>query len=285
MVQVKFGNVSVDNGFITTTTAQQPLSVEWIADSEMLYSTIIYDLDSPYPAPDNVNSPFLHLLVTNIKGMDIKGGDSLIDYMPPTPPSNSLPHMFNVNIYVQSKRIIPIAHTVRKKFRLEKFVFEHNLQLVDTVSFRVGSIVPTAVTSSQIGISAPLDKFVERKATTENFFLSGSDLPENKRKFCRCVLKVADKQRGQCNIERAWFETRDGKTCYNPYAVCAKSTRTTSRECGKNYDFESFSDNHLLTYAQLHQKSKDGIIINIPDPYDRQTMLDNIKRWKKLKEK
>ena len=119
---------------------------------------------------------------------------------------------------------------------------------------------------------------------TKNFFLPGSDLPENKQKFCRCVLKVGDKQRGACNTEQAWFETRSGKSCYNPYSVCAKTTKTTSRECGSNYDFDNFSDNHLITYAQLHQKSKDGII-SIPEPYNRTQMLENIRQWKKLKNK
>ena len=316
MVKVKFGDISVDNGFMITSTAQQPLSIEWIADSESLTSIIMVDLDAPYPAPNNINSPYLHLLVTNIKGMDIKGGDSLINYMPPTPPSDSLPHNYNIDVYLQPNIILPVKHKVRTKFNLMKFVSDHNLQLVDRASFKVGSIVPTAGSSFSNPISYPVPSKpsgnpvlpsittqttptippiptiptippnqIQRKSVTENFFVADSDLPENKRKFCRCVLKVADKQRGACNIERAWFETREGKKCYSPYRVCAKSVGTTSRECGKNYDFNSFSDDHLITYAQLHQKDKDGIIPHIPDPYDRQTMLDNIKRWKELKEK
>ena len=290
MIQVKFGDISANKEFITTSTAQQPLSIEWTAGTDMLTTVIVYDMDSPQTAPNNVNSPFLHLLVTNIKGIDINNGDSLIEYMTPYPPHDSLPHTYYVDIYTQSTTIRPVAHKIRKKFNIDKFVSDHNLQLLDRESFKVGSIVPTATTLAQsssvpTSITPVIYKPNERKSTTDNFFLSGSDLPEDKRKFCRCTLKVADKQRGGCNIDRSWFKTIKGKKCYNPYSICAKSVGTTSRECGKNYDFESFSDNHLITYGQLHQKDKEGIIIHIPDPYNRQTMLDNIKRWKELKEK
>ena len=134
------------------------------------------------------------------------------------------------------------------------------------------TLVPTRVTA-------------QRLSTTTNYFKSDSDLPEDKKKWCRCVLKVAGKQQGPCNIEKAWFETRDGQRCYNPYRVCASSVGTTSRDCSQHYDFNSFSDEDLITYAQLHQNSKDGIDIIIPVPYNRNTMLGNIKTWKDLKGK
>ena len=31
------------------------------------------------------------------------------------------------------------------------------------------------------------------------------------------------------------------KMCYSPYAVCAKSTGTTNRNCGMNYDYDSMT--------------------------------------------
>ena len=96
---------------------------------------------------------------------------------------------------------------------------------------------------------------------------------------------MAAKQPGACNTEKAWFETREGKVCVNPYAICSKSVGTSVRTCGENYDFESLPDNYLIAYAELHQNSKDSINIIIPNPYYREEMLNNIKRWKELKEK
>ncbi len=296
MVQVKFGNTSADIGFITTTTAQESLNVEWIADPNQFYTVIMYDLDSPLPAPNNSESPYLHLLVTNIKGMDIGNGDSLIAYIPPNPPQNSLPHTYNTDIYLQIGPIKPVQHSVRKNFDLMGFTDRNKLQLIDRTSFKVGAIVATAGSSSlpalpnivvpiqSPNISVDLSAGT-RKAETTNYFLPGTTLTDQQQKWCRCVLKVADKQRGACNIERAWFETRGTIVCYNPYAICSKSVGTSTRECGKNYDFESLSDNHLIAYAELHQKDKDGNNIIIPIPYDRTAMLENIKRWKELKGK
>lgn len=119
----------------------------------------------------------------------------------------------------------------------------------------------------------------------EEFFKSDSTLTEKQKKWCRCVLKVADKQPGDCNKDQAWFETRDGRECVNPYAICSKSVGTSVKTCGENYDFESLPDNYLIAYAELHQKSKDGINIEIPNPYVRGKMLENIKRWKEIKGK
>ncbi len=287
MVQVKFGTTSADVGFITTGTAQQSLSIEWVADLDSLYTVIMFDMDTPYPAPNNVNSPFLHLLITNIKGMDIAKGDSLIEYMPPSPPADSLPHAYNLDVYLQKNSIRPVQHTVRKNFNLMGFVERHNLTLVDRSSFKVGQIVPTPSVVARIPSSVSMmivPSLEDRKPETTNYFLPGSDLTDKQKSWCRCVLHVANRQRGACNIERKWTEGRR-KECVNPYAICSASVGTSVRTCGANYDFGSISDDELITYSELHQKSKDGIIIEIPDPYNRETMLANIKRWKELKGK
>ncbi len=298
-MEVKFGNVPVSLvGFITTNTAQEHLTMEWIANPNSLYTAILYDIDSPYPAPNNIDAPYLNMLVTNIKGMDMGSGSPIISYNAPSPPPNSLPHTYNADIYLQIGPIQPVQHSVRKNFDLVSFVNRHNLDLVNRSSFKVGQLVSTGGNSSSSNNIPTQDSSQSqtqyqpqsiptsvRVTETTNFFKAGSDLPEKKKKWCRCILKVADKQRGTCNIDRAWFESRNGQTCYSPYRICSKSVGTSSRECGEHYDFDSFSDNHLVTYAQLHQKDKDGIIIDIPNPYNRVTMLNNIKRWKQMKNK
>jgi hypothetical protein len=281
MTQIRFGNIDTNTGLISTVDARQEISISWTSNPEKLYTVILYDLDYPLFASQNSGSSYLNLLITNVKGSNISTGTSLVDYESPSPPVYSFPHNYNLDVYIQPSYIRPVQHTVRQNFDLSGFTKRHGLILMSRNSFKVGQKVPTAgsVTSENSGSSA------DRKAETTRFFLPDTSLSEKQQKWCKCVIKVADKQRGACNTEKAWFETRDGQECYNPYAVCSKSIGTSTRECGKNYDFRSFSDNHLITYAQLHQKDKSGINIQIPEPYNRDEMLSNIKRWKELKEK
>jgi len=278
---VRFGSTTTKNGFLPRETAQESLSIEWNGESDKLYTVIFYDMDAPYPTPNNTKSPLLHYLITNIKGSDISTGNQLIDYIPPSPPSDSLPHNYFIDVYVQQGHIRPIQHTVREKFNVNKFIKDHNLTLVDRNNFQVGSRILTAKSASAI-LSVPSISSVSTGSdmvpTTSNYFKSDSYLNDKQKAWCRCVLHVADKQRGACNTEQAWFEKRNGIECYNPYAVCSKSVGTSVKTCGDNYDFNSISDNELITYAQLHQTKEPKI--EIPSPYDRSMMLNNIKIWK-----
>ena len=87
-------------------------------------------------------------------------------------------------------------------------------------------------------------------------FSSGQS--EQKQKFCDCVVKVAAKQPESCNSEKAWFQTREGEKCYNPYAVCAKTTGTTSKQCSVNYSFAQMNDSQLRGYLSLKGLSGSG---------------------------
>jgi hypothetical protein len=44
---------------------------------------------------------------------------------------------------------------------------------------------------------------------------------------------------------------RDGRECYNPFAICAASVGTTSRRCYENYNYEAMSDHQLASLAGL----------------------------------
>jgi phosphatidylethanolamine-binding protein (PEBP) family uncharacterized protein len=271
MSQVMFGDTLANVGFVTTETSQRPLYVIWNSSSkDILYTIIMTDLDAPYPYPNNQQSPYLHMLLVNTnKTYDIEG-KHLIKYMSPVVASNSLPHTYVVEIYEQqNNNQLESYQGNRENFKSENFAKTNNLKLVDKVIFKVGSMIKTKKNS-------------ENK---NNIFKTDTTLPIEKQKFCSCVLKVADKQRGACNLEKAWFESRDGHKCYNPYSVCASSVGTTSRDCGKEYDFNNFSDNYLITYAQLHQSNKPEQTIIIPNPYNREQMLKNIQLWKNNYEK
>ena len=278
MFQVRFGNTDTYIGFIPVENAQQNIYIEWNGDSNKLYTVLMVDLDYPYPSPGNNISPYLHLLISNIKGSDIVSGNSFIEYLPPNPPKDSKPHTYFIGLYLQSNRLRNRQYKNRKNFDIDKFITTNNLFLLESNYFQSGYYVPTAVSSK---LSFNTNSFNTNK---NDMFISNSELPENKKKFCRCVLKVANKQRGLCNTDRAWFETRNGQQCYNPYSICAKSVGTTSRECGKNYNFSTFSDEYLITYSELHQKDKNNTLI-IPEPYDRNQMLTNIYTWKQSKSK
>lgn len=89
-------------------------------------------------------------------------------------------------------------------------------------------------------------------------FKTDNNLNERQQKYCSCVLKVEDKR----NVN-------------NPYAVCAKSTRTSSKHCGESYDFDNMKDKHIIAYANLRKGA-----IPIPVPYNRQQLIENIKKWK-----
>lgn len=112
-----------------------------------------------------------------------------------------------------------------------------------------------------------------RSRSTSVFFKQDNNLSTSEEKYCSCVLKVGSEQSTECLQQRNWGKVINGKTCYNPYAVCAKSTRTTSRECGSNYDFDLLDDEYLKTYARLSK-------IIIPFPYQHNQMVSNIIHWK-----
>ncbi len=110
-------------------------------------------------------------------------------------------------------------------------------------------------------------------SSKSEYFKGGTDLGERQQKYCRCVLHAAAKQPDWCLEDKAWREQREGSTCYNPYAVCAKSTGASSRSCGVNYDYQNLPDDELIAYAQLSK-------VNIPMPYNRQQIINNIMAWK-----
>jgi len=60
---------------------------------------------------------------------------------------------------------------------------------------------------------------------------------EAEKKYCSCVRKVSAKQSDQCLANKEFGSGH----CYNPYAVCAKSTGTTSRRCSEILPYSSLS--------------------------------------------
>jgi len=256
---IKFGNTPVlEEGKVEFETSQQPLTVDWSAQPDQLYTVAVYDLSAPSES-NPYNSPYLHFLAVNVPGKDISRGEILAGYVPPSPPPGSGPHRFVVDIYEQTDKISAAPVTERTKY--------DPTQLANITKSRLDHRSTFYVLSE--------GKEVARKGARE-WMRPKSPLPEEKQKYCRCVLRVAAKQPGQCNVEKAWFQKRQGRTCYNPYAVCAASVGTTSRQCGLWYDLKNIPDDELTAYASLNK-------VPIPSPYDREQMLKNLDAWMEQK--
>jgi hypothetical protein len=58
---------------------------------------------------------------------------------------------------------------------------------------------------------------------------SRSQSPYGYEKYCRCITSVRNKNPSWCNRSKAWGQHRNGRTCYNPYAVCRNSTGIRGR--------------------------------------------------------
>ena len=62
-------------------------------------------------------------------------------------------------------------------------------------------------------------------------------------------MHVAKKNSKECNEGKNWV----GR-CYNPYAVCAKTTKTStgSKPCQYNFKSEDIPDEEIEAYLQLN---------------------------------
>lgn len=226
----------------------------------------------------NVDESRLHFLEINIRNADVKTGQVLLSYLTPGP------GYYQLNVYQQSSEI-PAGVVERQVSSLEDLT--SGLRLVGKINFMIesgsqmtspmGSLPSSPRAESSTFVSpiteTPTSETPRGPAGKEGWFFPDADLTDQEKKYCRCTIEVAGKQPAVCNSERAWFQSREGKKCYNPYAVCAKSTRTTSRNCGSNFDFSNLPDNELIGYASLNR-------VDIPRPYNRQQLLSNIELWK-----
>jgi phosphatidylethanolamine-binding protein (PEBP) family uncharacterized protein len=346
MSSLKFDNIFVNGSkginVLTVDQAQGDLKIKWPSNLGQYYTVVMYDLDAPYPGRPN-KSPFLHYLVVNVQDNSINSGQTLAKYISPYPPTDSPPHRYVVEVYVQQNLKTDVTlPSSRDNFDVRKYANEYGDEIISSQQFKVSHILPTVRASllvSQQYVPTPVPqtfvptpvpqtyvptpvpqryiptpvpksvppytqtfvppsvpqqyiptninriKYVPFEVPTNNptnthsnsnkpeYFKDETDLGEHQQKYCRCVLHAAAKQPDWCLEDKAWRDKREGATCYNPYAVCAKSTGTSSRSCGSNYDYQNFPDDELISYARLSK-------VHIPLPYNRQQMINNIMAWK-----
>lgn len=270
MFYLKFGNVLLisGTGFIPDITREQAkqdfkIGID-VPFGDKLYTLVIFDNDAPYPGR-NTASPYVHLFVYNIRNGDVVNGDYLLDYVPPNPPVDSPPHVYQVQLWSQPSKLNYIKGNGRSNFPLNEMLKQSSF--VDRFDFTVGDFgtiplsteAPVAPTPSSFsGSLFGSPRYVPPPASPSivgnrhDFFRSDSTLTEQQKKYCSCQLKVTDKG-----------------TAYNPYAVCAKSVGTTTRDCTNNYDFNKMPDNLLRAYLRLHK-------LPVIEPYNRNDALATI---------
>lgn len=319
-IVVRFGRRYINfDDVIDSDQAQQPLDVQWGANRSFLYTLMLIDNDMPYPN-SNEDSPFLLTLIVNIPGNDYQNGQVVMPYQMPTLYANSDIHRLNLLIYQQTRAInqqlFSGNYQTRANFDVDSYQQQNGLisdynfvfyvtpmvtntdnieieplqlpaaaQPTNVFAQRYNYVIPAA--SSSCGCRGKAkDKGGERERSVQNYanqrstysttspptgvtvqpryqnprIRPDSQLTEQEQKYCSCVVQV---------------EAKEGDR-YNPYAVCHSSVGGAGRpDCGDNYDWPKLTDAELIGYA----RGKHGQIV-IPNPYDREQMLNNIKQWK-----
>ena len=265
-MEASFGGVPITNeSSVSTAQASGQLALIWPASPSYYYTVMMLD----------AHPPFLHFLQTNVPGNDLDRGNILMLYLAPHPPADSPPHTYAITIFQQPKIINADLLTSREQFNWNQFVQMYGLDAIFSLQFQVSSANAGSMASSPSGVgSNPSHNPGKDKS---HWIIPGTTLDEREQKYCRCLLHVGSKQPGRCNLEKAWFEEYDsGRRCANPWAICAKSVGTTTRQCGDNYNYDAIPDSELIAFANLHN-------ILEPEPYNRIELLRRIKEWKTQK--
>lgn len=267
-MQVQIDGHLIQNGSVVDYSLfrENNFSVLWNSSPQAVYTLMVYDISAPsasYPS----NSPYLHFLSINIPQSDILRGTTVFPYQPPNPEPGTGVHQYVVELYQQTTLLSPqgIASS-RINFPVNSFVANNRLVLVGQLTFGTANYGHVHHRRSH--------RLPENK---ESWINPQSTLSEEERKYCRCVTEVAAKQPAECNADpKAMAGHHIGTaTCYNPYAVCAASTHTTSRHCGASYEFQNLPDDELRGYASLKG-------LPIPNPYNRSQLLQTIYNWKSV---
>lgn len=92
----------------------------------------------------------------------------------------------------------------------------------------------------------------EMKEAKAKYFVPGTPLNKHQMKYCRCLAHVAAENPEWCYFHNAWKTIRPGSPCFNPYAVCTKSTRRRGRfHCTKYYDLENMPRKEVRALAAI----------------------------------
>jgi hypothetical protein len=186
----------------------------------------------------------IHLLLANISNDD-PAGELISAYVPIVKNGK-----YCLDIYLQ-EYIVDSLDVAGDFDQINELLNNPTLELIGHTSFYYTD--PPASTSSSPSRRVGGSRHLTPEERHERF-KPDSQLSAKEESFCSCLTDVEAKNPNWCNNEQAWGETRGSETCYSPYAVCAKSTHTSSQKCGVAYDFHSdkFDQKTVEAYARVH---------------------------------
>jgi len=89
----------------------------------------------------------------------------------------------------------------------------------------------------------------------EKWCLKQIKTPIKTSNYCECIIKVASKNKELCNKHQKWKRKPYTKGCYNPYAVCTKTTQRHEQiKCDPYYENKKLSKNEIKILNQLKGK-------------------------------
>jgi phosphatidylethanolamine-binding protein (PEBP) family uncharacterized protein len=121
------GKEATDNLRPRTNTLKKPI-VTYTSEDNDLYTLVIWDPDAPNPS-------FLHWLVVNIPEDRVQYGETIVEYMPPTPPSGI--HRYYVGLYRQPMTIQLGIEPDRTHFSIDDFTKKYSLEECGVKMIRV----------------------------------------------------------------------------------------------------------------------------------------------------
>ena len=240
------GRTILSGNTVPMSDLRLPLDVDW---PESIYGGL-YTV-AMWKATGS-DAPRMHLLIVNTPSE----GRVVIPYSTPHDPTA----VYQIQVLQQQEKF-PLFSAASHS----KFTFPVNWKFsrsVGTVNFQVSPDTPLST-----GARVPPSN---GKA---GYFKPDHDLTEGQEKYCRCTLHTMAKQPEDCLAAHNWGP---GKPCYNPYSVCAKSTRTSvgrSPKCTLNYNYSGIPDDELRAYAIVEG-------VSVPSPYNRSTMISNLETWR-----
>jgi hypothetical protein len=192
----------------------------------------------------------------------MSAGQELTDFQAPDPPPGQGEHRYFVSVFAQKQPLTVSRVTQRDRFDVAQFANSNKL-------IRVAQEVLLANPESQKMYRAALTTPGMLYDPHHPLMKVDSLITEQQKRYCSCIVSVANKQSPACNKDQAWYEVRDGTKCYNPYAVCTSSVGRDGRECAMHYNYAEFTDDQLKSMAAL--KGTD-----MPHPWSREQMIANL---------
>lgn len=136
MYHVEIGNYRVlDGEHLPTKDLTDNYQILWDSSGTQAYTVIMMDVDAPYPDKP-ANAPYLHLMLVNVRNGK---GNTLFDYISPSPPPDSEAHRYEIYLFRQSCLFYPKIKD-RANFDLrELLTYESSvgcpMHLVDKLTF------------------------------------------------------------------------------------------------------------------------------------------------------